>query len=232
VVSRAGETEGREDSRAQTRDETGDDTEDAKDAPEHTEDDDAAAEADGQQQRPGDREADERDEPVLPPVSAVELNVLFDDYRRGDDGRRPWNWASLPPEHREALVELIDGFADSYNRVWAMSDDQLIPPCWHRHPALAYDLAALVWGYYAAYRGRDASPEAALRFQTQLVHFADRLDRWLGSGARDCRDGQHPRDWRPVRSRAVHPDRDSVEYADEIALLGAEDFGFPGAAAR
>jgi hypothetical protein len=171
-------------------------------------------------------EAGDGAEPALPPVAAVELSVLLDEYWRADTGRRPWNWAALPPEHREALVELVDRFVDSYNRVWAMTDDQVIPPCWHRHPALAYDLAALVWTFHGAYRDGAASPEAALRFQDHVVSFAGRLDRWLGRGARDCRDGRHERSWRSVRSRGLRPDRNSLEYADEIALLGVEHFGF------
>jgi hypothetical protein len=65
-----------------------------------------------------------------------------------------------------------------------------------------------------------------LRFQGHLVSFADRLDRWLGRGAQECRDGRHQRNWRSVRSRGFRPDRDSLEYADEMALLGAEHFGF------
>jgi hypothetical protein len=182
--------------------------------------DDADSDADS------NAEADDRDEPALPPVETVELGVLIDDYQRRDAGRRPWNWAGLPAGHRVALVELIDGFAVSYNRTWAMADDQLIPPCWHRHPALAYDLAALVWAFHGAYRGREASPEAALRFQGQLISFADRLDRWLGHSAQDCRDGHHPGNWRPVRSTAYRPDRESLEYADEVTLLGVEHFGF------
>jgi hypothetical protein len=183
-------------------------------------DTDAAVEADRADEAGGG------DEPVLPPVAAVELSVLLDEYSGRDTGRRPWNWSALPPGHREALVELIDRFVDSYNQIWAMSDDQLIPPCWHRHPALAYDLAALVWTFHGAYRDSAASPEAALRFQGHLVSFADRLDRWLGRSAQECRDGRHQRNWRSVRSRGLRPDRDSLEYADEMALLGAEHFGF------
>jgi hypothetical protein len=185
---------------------------------------------DGADDADSNAEAGDRDEPALPPVDPVELGVLIDDYQRRDAGRRPWNWAGLPAGHRVALVELIDGFTVSYNRTWAMADDQLIPPCWHRHPALAYDLAALVWAFHGAYRGREASPEAALRFQGQLVSFADRLDRWLGHSAQDCRDGHHPGNWRPVRSTSYRPDRESLEYADEITLLGVEHFGFEASA--
>jgi hypothetical protein len=188
------------------------------------EDEDGADDADSD--AASHAEAGDRDEPALPPVEIVELGVLIDDYQRRDAGRRPWNWAGLPAGHRVALVELIDGFAVSYNRTWAMADDQLIPPCWHRHPALAYDLAALVWAFHGAYRGREASPEAALRFQGQLISFADRLDRWLGRSAQDCRDGHHPGNWRPVRSTTYRPDRESLEYADEVTLLGVEHFGF------
>jgi hypothetical protein len=171
-------------------------------------------------------DADERDEPALPPVQPVAFDTLLDDYRDKRVGRSPWNWAALPSDHRETLVKLVDGFVASYNQWWAMTDAQLVPPCWPRHPALAYDLAALAWTFHWAYLDRQVTPDRAARFQAQLVPFADRLERWLGEQPDECRAGRHARDWRRVSTTGRHADRSSAEYCDAVALLGTETFGF------
>jgi hypothetical protein len=157
----------------------------------------------------------------------VGLSVLVAEYEQAEGGDRlPWNWAALPDGHRETLVALVDDFVGSYNRLWAMTDEQTVPPCWYRHPALAYDLAALAWAYYQAYRHREATPGRALDFQAQLAAFGDRLERWLGSQPALCRGGNHPRDWRHVRETVRDHAPGSVDHADAVALLGAENFGF------
>jgi hypothetical protein len=176
-----------------------------------------------------DEDSDDEEDsgPALPPIEPVGLRVLVAEYEQAEGGDRlPWNWAALPDGHRETLVALVDDFVGSYNRLWAMTDEQTVPPCWYRHPALAYDLAALAWAYYEAYRHREATPGRALNFQAQLAAFGERLERWLGSQPAQCRGGNHPRDWRHVRETVRDHAPGSVDHADAVALLGAENFGF------
>ncbi|MCU1650531.1 MAG: hypothetical protein JWQ60_1680 [Pseudonocardia sp.] len=174
-----------------------------------------------------DSDSGEDSGPALPPIEPVGLRVLVAEYEQAEGGDRlPWNWAALPDGHRETLVALVDDFVGSYNRLWAMTDEQTVPPCWYRHPALAYDLAALAWAYYEAYRHREATPGRALDFQAQLAAFGERLERWLGSQPGECRGGNHPRDWRHVRESVRDHAPGSVDHADAVALLGAENFGF------
>ena len=123
-----------------------------------------------------------------------------------------------PGRAQATVVAVVDGFVAAYNQWWAMSDAQLVPPCWPRHPALAYDLAAQALTFHWAYLDERATPDRAARFQGELVPFADRLERWLGDQPDQCRAGRHRRDWRQVTATSRTPDRDSTEYADALAL--------------
>jgi hypothetical protein len=98
-----------------------------------------------------------------------------------------------------------------------------VPPCWHRHPALAHDLATPAWAYCQACRDPTATPDRVLTFQSHLPGFAERLDRRLGAEGAECRAGRHTASWaeRPVGARATGPEDD-----DAVLLLGEEDFGF------
>ncbi len=123
---------------------------------------------------------------------------------------------------------MIDSFVADYNEVWALADDDTIPPCWHRHPALAHDLAALTWAYYQAYLDPTATPELALRFQAHLPKFRSRLDDWLGADPAACRDNSHSRTWRrSTRPAPPAATRDSSEERDAVVLLGYRLWGFP-----
>jgi hypothetical protein len=171
------------------------------------------------------------------PLSEVEPQrrlgsaALIGRYRPEDErggAPVPWSWSTLSPAEVDALVDLVDGFVIAYNQVWAVLDADTVPPCWHRHPALAHDLSALAWSYYQAYRDPDATPDLALRFQAHLPGFRDRLDYWLGADPAACRDGRHSRTWRERGAfpRSA-PTRESREERDAVILLGAQDFGFP-----
>lgn len=177
-------------------------------------------------------ESDVEEQPQpLPALEPADLDDLLAAYHRrhlGDRLRLPWSWATLSPGERQAQAELLDGFVRSYNSMWAPTDAQTVPPCWHRHPAVAYDLATLAWAYYQAYVDAAATADMAMRFQDQLPRFADRLDRWLGDQRAECRAGRHTR---AVRAHVVPPaGRTSTEDSDAVALLGTEQFGFPASA--
>ncbi len=140
----------------------------------------------------------------------------------------PWSWSTLSPTEVDALVELVDDFVSAYNDVWALTDADTVPRCWHHHPALAHDLSALAWAYYQAYRDPGATPDLALRFQAHLPGFRARIDGWLGADPAACRAGRHSRTWRRS-SGTPHaaPARASSEERDAVILLGVPDFGFP-----
>lgn len=198
-----------------------DSTEDGSGENDATTDDDADA---------ADEPSDSSDEPepTTPPLEAAPFIELMAAYRQPATAgaeRLPWSWPTLSPGEREASATVLDGFVESYNRIWAISDTQAVPPCWHRHPALAHDLATLAWAYYQAYRDPTATPDLALRFQAQLPGFAERVDRWLGADPDACRAGQHPATWHDTEA-VTEGRRSSAEDTDAVVLLGFETFGF------
>ncbi|MHA6782768.1 hypothetical protein ACVGOW_17495 [Pseudonocardia saturnea] len=171
-------------------------------------------------------DADDSSEPLVPPLEPAPFVELLAAYRQPATAgaeRLPWSWSTLSPAEMSASAAVLDGFVASYNRTWAITDEQTVPPCWHRHPALAHDLATLAWAYYHAYRDPTATPDRALGFQSHLPGFAERIDRWLGAERAECRAGRHTASWveRPVGGRGTSPEDD-----DAVLLLGEEDFGF------
>jgi len=190
---------------------------------------DKRADGQGDSENNGEEKSNEAPDAVLPPLEPAPFMELLAAYHQPATAgaeRLPWSWATLSPEEREASATVLDGFVESYNRTWAMNDQQTVPPCWHHHPALAHDLAALAWAYYQAYRDPMATPDRALRFQAHLPRFAERVDRWLGADPAKCRDGRHPAVWRESDRATAAPDRSTDEDADAVLLLGRETFGF------
>jgi hypothetical protein len=164
--------------------------------------------------------------PRLEPVPLIELMAAYRQPATAGGERLPWSWATLSPAERVTSATVLDGFVESYNRTWAISNEQTLPPCWHRHPALAHDLAALAWAYYQAYRDPTATPDRALQFQADLVRFAERIDRWLGGEPGACRAGRHPTSWRDADGITRASRGSAIEDTDAVTLLGEETFGF------
>lgn len=226
------EAEPEDDAEAEPADDSAEGADDAVEDPNRATDD--TDDGDGDEDADEDTDEDEDDgvgqaeqEPRDEPLHA---DTLIARYRLlgGPTGYMlPWSWSDLPPAETDALVELLDGFVESYNQIWALTDSDTVPPCWHHHPALAQDLAALAWAYFQAYRDPNATPELALRFQAHLPRFRERMAYWLGTDPAACRDGRHNRSWRPRTAPAAPHPRDSAEEHDAVILLGADDLGFP-----
>lgn len=223
-----------DDAEAEAEDSGGDAEDSDRQGAEHGDRDRAGAEdeveaddegAGEDEDRTGEDE-DEAAEPLVPPLEPAPFVELLAAYRQpATEGaeRLPWSWSTLSPAEMSASAAVLDGFVVSYNRTWAITDEQTVPPCWHRHPALAHDLATLAWAYYQAYRDPTATPDRALGFQSHLPGFAERIDRWLGADSAQCRAGRHTASWveRAVGTRGTGP-----EDVDAVLLLGEEDFGF------
>jgi hypothetical protein len=209
-------------------DSTDDDSAESDSAEDGSPEDDSAAEDGDDAVDEGGDTADEEPESAIPPIEPAPFIELMAAYRQPATAgaeRLPWSWPTLSPGEREASATVLDAFVESYNRTWAISDKQAVPSCWHRHPALALDLATLAWAYYQAYRDPTATPDLALRFQAHLPRFAERVDRWLGADPGACRAGRHPASWHDT-DRVTGARRSTTEDADAVILLGAETFGF------
>lgn len=146
--------------------------------------------------------------------------------------RPPWTWAALERSERAALARMIEVFVSAYNQVHAITEDELVPPCWRWHPGLATELAVHIWLWYAAHLDPTTSPTlAADYYNRHLPSFQNRLDRLLGISPGECRRGEHPNTWRKDAQERLatynqlptNPDRDDRA----LDLLGELHFGFP-----
>lgn len=160
-----------------------------------------------------------------------DLVALFDPVA-GEERRPPWNWSVLTAEERIILVQAIAAWVETFNVVVAVTEDDLIPPCWPQHDDLAQELPVLFWLWYGAYVHRDATPVRAADYRSRfLPSFRSRLDSMLGASPRECRHGRHPSTWRSdADSVAEHrPERTIFGPAltELCDRLGALHYGFP-----
>lgn len=130
--------------------------------------------------------------------AAVEnRNLRFEALAGRADSRKPdtppWTWANLTAQDAAWMDDTLDEFVDTYNRVYALKVDEVIPRCWRLHPALAHELPVQYWGWWAAHVDSQATAHVALDYYNRnLPSFQDRLrTRLLGGGSVGCRKGTH-----------------------------------------
>jgi hypothetical protein len=137
---------------------------------------------------------------------------------KGEQRRSPWTWSLRSPEEAAALGDLIGAFVACFNETFASSEDDLIPPCWAHHPALATELAAHIWLWHAAHH--DPQPGTGLSGDYYLRHlpgFRSRITATLGRSPTECRQGQHPDTWRSEVDAVLHDGQPSTRLADDPA---------------
>lgn len=166
----------------------------------------------------------------------ADVELLLERYEAAageDEPRRPpWTWAALDRAERAALARMVDVFVSTYNHVHAVKDNELVPPCWRRHPALAAELAVQVWLWYFAHMDPKASPAVAGDYYGRhLPGFRSRVDRLLGVSPGECRQGEHPDTWRKEAEQLLAKydglPSDPDQNEQDVDLLGALHFGFP-----
>ena len=159
------------------------------------------------------------------------LQDYWPDQPKTTKRRPPWTWSILSATERLALTSRIGDWVDNYNRCYAVEAEQLIPPCWPKHPWLAHELAVMTWLWYSAHRDPTATAERAGEFYLRyLPGFRSRLPGTLGRSPVECRKGQHPDTWRrdadlPRSEWAADPDGVDHHLAD-LEHLRAVGFGF------
>lgn len=166
----------------------------------------------------------------------ADLELLLERYdtpaSASQPRRPPWTWTALERSERAALARMIDVYVSTYNHVHAITENELVPPCWRQHPGLATELAVQVWLWYFAHLDPNTSPAIAGDYYGRhLPGFRSRLDRLLGVSPGECRRGEHPDTWRTDAQERLatydqpppDPDRDERD----TDLLGELHFGFP-----
>ena len=171
-------------------------------------------------------------------IDQADLDLLLGRYAAsGDDAPQgaAWAWSMLNEEERAALARLVDVFVATYNAVYAVAEDDVIPPCWRHHAGLAHELAVQLWLWYWANIDPKATPGIAGDYHGRhLPGFRSRVDRLLGKSPKECRRGEHPDTWRKSADDliATYPTkwpRSGLDDELAVELLGGLHFGFPPA---
>ena len=119
--------------------------------------------------------------------------------------RPPWTWANLTAEETEWLDLALDNFVDAYNDTHAVRLEEVIPPCWRKHPGLLEEMPVQLWAWWAPHLDEVSTPLTVLEYHNRhLPLFQARLQgNLLGRAAASCRKGRH--DQQPDRGslRAV-----------------------------
>ncbi|WP_157597036.1 hypothetical protein [Saccharomonospora saliphila] len=130
-------------------------------------------------------------------LSRTSSTTTSENERHEVDEPAPWVWFAPPKTADDEPTEdprvTVENFVAWYNETFVGNEGgraKRIPPCWHRHPGLAMEIAALTYSWRAANMGAAASVRDAQHWLHQWrPGFADRLARdWLHA---DCLDGDH-----------------------------------------
>ena len=129
---------------------------------------------------------------------------------------RPINWRTLPPEDLEHELLELNAWVDWLRHEYGLPA-QIVPPMWHRHPELVWELSALYTRWLGCY-DPEQDAAGAISFMTDFAAARTRLREWVQiSGTRLDRD-------RPSR-QTVWPGEDSIRAGEETPITDRdEDF--------
>lgn len=154
---------------------------------------------------------------------------------------RPINWNLLSSDQAEAEWLDLNAWVNWLRRTYGLSAS-IVPPFWHRHPELVWELSALHLHWLAAY-DPDQHASAPLGWHRDFADTRQRLRDWVTtSGTRLDRDrplrqtswpGEAPTE--PVEDVPIaHRDDDFVQFVldDVRARRRAEDAFYASAPAQ
>ncbi|QYJ04517.1 hypothetical protein KUV85_02230 [Nocardioides panacisoli] len=127
-----------------------------------------------------------------------------------DEPLRPINWNLLTAD--EAMAEWLDlnGWVDWLRRSFGLPP-AVIPPLWHRHDELVWELSALHTHWLNAY-DPEGSPSGPIGWMRDFAEARHRLREWVSTaGCRLDRD-------RPTR-QTIWPGETPVEAAVEVEIV-------------
>ena len=132
------------------------------------------------------------------------------------DALRPVNWNTLSAEDAEREWLDLNAWVDWLRHTYGLPP-AIVPPLWHRHEELVWELSALHRHWLNSY-DRDASPSAAIAWHRDFADTRNRLREWVATcGTRLDRD-------RPTR-QATWPGEAPAPTMSEVEIRDrAEDF--------
>lgn len=144
----------------------------------------------------------------FPEPPALILDYIAERSAEGSvvDGPAPWDLGSLSAELIAPMPLWLDSVCRWLNTAYAWQPQDVIPPCWKRHEALGYEIAALAFARSEAY----AKAGNAVTWHEQYDRFLTRMNKSLGKAGDECRVGRH--EDRPARFQlAAWPEEDADE---------------------
>ena len=111
----------------------------------------------------------------------------FGDLATGDELLRPINWNLLSGDEAEAEWLDLNAWVNWLRATYGLPPT-VIPPYWHRHDELVWELSALHLHWLNSY-DPEASPSAPIAWQRDFADARNRLREWVStSGTRLDRD--------------------------------------------
>lgn len=151
------------------------------------------------------------DQPGLDESAVAEVQrVVADQYAQHitqvlGEVPRPINWRTLPPDDVEHELLELNGWVDWLRHEYGLPA-QIVPPMWHRHPELLWELSALRQHWLFCYDPQ-AKGNQALAWHHDFAVARERLRDWVTiAGTRLDRDrptritpwpGGEAEDWAP-----------------------------------
>lgn len=134
-------------------------------------------------------------------------------YLEQHDDVRPINWLTLTAEGAQAEFLDLNRWVDWLRRAYGLPPT-VVPPLWHRHDELIWELSALHTHWLDSYHP-DAPPSAPLAWHRDFADARHRLREWVATcGTRLDRD-------RPTRQTAW-PGEPAVEPAPESPIANRD----------
>ena len=122
-------------------------------------------------------------------------------------------WDTLSSENASQAWRDLDDWTNWLRRTYGLPP-AVVPPLWHRHPELVWELSALHAHWGASY-GWDATPSAPLLWHRDFAESRARLREWVAaSGTKLDRD-------RPTR-QTVWPGESPADPGVEVTIVDRE----------
>lgn len=159
-------------------------------------------------------DADDRPDPEFDPANPTDDHGDIEPML--DEPPGPINWNLLRAEEAEHTWLELNKWIDWLRTTYGLPAS-VLPPMWHRHPELVWELSALYTHWLCAYDPQQ-SGSAPIGWHRDFVDTKQRLRDWVAaSGTRLDRD-------RPTR-QTVWPGEDPAEPIEDIEILHRdEDF--------
>jgi hypothetical protein len=125
----------------------------------------------------------------LPTELRRTIKAQYDQQIADDLGTvpRPINWSTLTPDALETELRGLNDWVDWLRHTYGLPA-QIIPPVWHRHPELLWELSALRQHWLFCY-DRQAKGNQALAWHQDFAAARERLRDWVTiAGTRLDRD--------------------------------------------